>query len=237
MGANGAAMAQWINDEYFNWRQNFYAWSTPAGLPSTNNSHEGFHKWLKEDGTSRKRLSCGAFLRCMQQEIKHLSHEQGTPFPQCFEMAYSDWKDAHLWAGGNAKDISFWNKTRTSLCVPSSLYCSETPSRTDAKQAFVKWQQKIEPIRGEDLDAYFARRGLYYQLKLLKPHQLVSQFVLFACSCAFYAKNAFCKHSVGMGIVEKLFMVPVEFSAERLSGPTRRGRKPMAKNVCTEKQK
>jgi hypothetical protein len=41
----------WFDNEYFNWRQNFFACASPPGIPSTNNSLENGNRLLKKFAT------------------------------------------------------------------------------------------------------------------------------------------------------------------------------------------
>ena len=94
------------------------------------------------------------------------------------------------------------------------------PLANDVKTALIKWKQSLLPINNvnsaETFDAYFARRGKFYKLKKLANSAMKSPFVHFSCSCPAYNKGAFCKHSIGLGIMKHVFKVPVECCIENL---------------------
>jgi hypothetical protein len=233
-------MAVWMQEEYFRWRQYFYASCSQPGLPSVNNSQESFHKWMKEHGTSRKRLSCGAFLHIMRDYMKDLSHpmEHGRPFPESFTLDYSDWRKAQEWANStvNTHNLVFMNEAKSRFCVPAASFLEGTPCREEVKVALQRWKQSDKPIRHEDFDAYFARRAKFYVLKKLQASAIFSPFILFSCSCTAYNKTAFCKHSLGLGIMQKEFNVPAHLSLDAIGPKKKRGRKKIASNVRFEGQ-
>jgi hypothetical protein len=117
-----------MQEEYFRWRQYFYAACSPPGVPSVNNSQESFHKWLKDHGTGRKRMSTGAFLHAMHKFLRDLSHptEHGAPFPECFTLSNKDWRSAQERANSTVKtdNFVFGNKNETAFCVPSFVFVS-----------------------------------------------------------------------------------------------------------------
>jgi hypothetical protein len=114
-------MVNWFDDEYFGWRQNFYACCSPPGIPATNNSQECFHNLLKKDGSARKRLACGAFLHCMKEELHNLSHplEHGGEFQACFAISNQEWRNAQQWAKKSSQ-LTFSNKKGACFIVASN---------------------------------------------------------------------------------------------------------------------
>ena len=224
----------WFDAEYFGWRQTFFASRTPAGLPATNDPHENFNKLLKEDGTARERLSCGGFLKCMKEELRHQSHpdEMGGPFPTCFDLSYDHWRNAQEWVKAVDSDLIFQNQTKQKFCVPSTVYLQKKPTKQNAREEHQRWNQKLTPIKGETFDLYFARCNKFYNLAILKQSDIVSPYVLLSCTCPMFWKHAHCKHSIGVGIQRGLIRVPANFSSGVIGSAGKRGRKPLAKNVC-----
>jgi hypothetical protein len=168
--------------------------------------------------------------------FKNLSSadEHGRPFPSCFELNYDVWRSAQAWAT-DAQNLLFANNPRTKFYVPSAAFAKSKPSRDEAKLAVSKWNSKVHPKTGEDFDTYFRRRGLFYTVKKRPTNTLLSPFILFSCSCVYFSKRAFCKHSLGTGILEQEFEIPVQFSSIILGPKHKRGRKPSAKKVAYEK--
>lgn len=173
-------------------------------------------------------------MKCMKEELKHQSHpdEMGGPFPSCFQLTYADWRAAQDWAKMLPLQLIFPNQSKQKFCIPSTTYLASKPSTTNAREALAKWNQKVTPIQGETFDIFFNRRSNFYKLTALKPADSLCPFVLFACTCPMYWKKAHCKHSIGLGILRGLFCVPADSSIAVIGPAGKRGRKPLAKNVC-----
>jgi hypothetical protein len=95
-----------------------------------------------------------------------------------------------------------------------------------------KYSQKEEPLQQESFDDYVKRRSAVYKLKPICPKQIICPFVLFSCSCPFYMRKAFCKHSVALGIWKQKFSIPAEMSIESLGPKGKRGRKKKVTDAC-----
>jgi hypothetical protein len=93
------------------------------------------------------------------------------------------------------------------------IYMYTRLSRDESK-LFVKQYKILRPqkFQNETFDAYFNRRTNFYTLTPLAATSLLSSFVPYSCSCTRCFKYAFCKHAIGLGIVQGNFQVPAEYS-------------------------
>jgi hypothetical protein len=170
----------------------------------------------------------------MKAELHHQSHpdEMGGPFPTSFELSYDHWRNAQDWAKDVNSELIFANQTKQKFCVPSTSYLQTSPSKQKAREELQRWNQKVTPIKGETFDSYFARRNKFYKLAILRQPEIISPHVLLSCTCPMFWKHAHCKHSIGVGIQRGLICVPAKFSNAVIGPAGKRGRKPLAKNVC-----
>lgn len=225
----------WFDKEYFGWRQTFYACLTPPGIPCTNDPLENNNRLIKQFGTQHKLLTTGAFLARMRYELKHESHsvEMGGLFPTCFALDYNAWRTAQEWLELVTSDSIIPNRNKTTFFVPSSRFRSEHGailSRSELKKFLEKRNQKVQPIRGETFDQYISRRFSFYELKPLTTAGSRSDFIRYSCTCVMYWKYAHCKHSLGVGISEKRFLIPAQYSLAAMGAKGKRGRKKRVKN-------
>jgi hypothetical protein len=205
----------WFDDEYFTWRQTFFAALTPPGLPAANCSQEAFHGVLKPDCTQRDRMTCGRLCKALLQELKHQSSndEMCAPFPSHPILVEDDWRKAQEWLVLNNSSI-FVNKRQNAFCVPSSNYLATKPTMDVMRQDLRKWHQKVGPIAEEDFDAYSTRRGMFYEVKCIRPGQILSPFLVLCCSCVYYNKYAKCKHALAVAIGRNMISIPSRFSLQ-----------------------
>jgi hypothetical protein len=140
-----------------------------------------------------------------------------------------DWQKAQEWLVVNSNYI-FANQSKTAFCVPSTPYLAKKNSIDYMKQQLRKWHQKVEPIGGEDFDAYTTRRGSSYQVEGIRPTSILSPVLVLSCSCVFYNKYAKCKHALVVAIHTQMIPIPSNCSIQVIgtSDKKKRGRKALA---------
>jgi hypothetical protein len=115
------AISKSFDDEYFGWRQRWYACVSPPGIPSTNNGQESFNNVLKNNGLNQKKMKTGVFLKHLKSELKNLSSidEHGAPFPETFALSSKAWKTAQQWAA-SVNNLVFPSSKECQFFVPCS---------------------------------------------------------------------------------------------------------------------
>ena len=215
----------------FQLEANIFCALTPPGLPAANCSQEAFHGVLKPDCTKRDRMTCGRLCKALIKELKHQSceDEMCSPFPTHPMLLSDDWQKAQEWLVVNSNYI-FANQSKTAFCVPSTPYLAKKNSIDYMKQQLRKWHQKVEPIGGEDFDAYTTRRGSSYQVEGIRPTSILSPVLVLSCSCVFYNKYAKCKHALVVAIHTQMIPIPSNCSIQVIgtSDKKKRGRKALA---------
>lgn len=231
------ALTKWFDKEYFGWRQNWYACCTPAGVPVSNSPLEHGNKMLKDLGTRRRQLTTGTFLRAFTEELKHQSspEEMSSDHPSCFQLEYNEWRNAQEWLQHMVPAYVLGNKQRNLFHVPTSQFLlkhSNSVSVDFLKQKLTARNKKTTPLKHETFDEYTCRRFSFWELKAIERSSVLSDFILFTCSCVVYSKFGNCKHSLGLSILEKKFPIPAKFSLSAMGAKGKRGRKKGTAKSC-----
>ena len=205
-------------------------------VPSTSNAIESNNRIIKDDETFRDKWPIGRFVPKSLEIVSHWADRNPEKvnckhfhlFPN---LGTKEWKHAYSWLKSKPAIL------RGEQSGDFRIFFVKSKTAEDfnlTKASVTKYRKQMATPKVTDFDSY---TEFEFVLWVLKVHNDACESnwleKMIQCDCPSFQKNYYCKHSIGLAVLQKFASVPetAKYDIEQIGKLKKRGRPPKARKA------